>query len=271
MSGQFCSCPDRNTCRCQPMPPYYSAPYYSPAPTPHPQAWPQYSHLPGLQPTTWGTFGSTTTAQPQWNNTFSDSYNRNNSDSDSPAFRVALGDATSSTVNTDERSEPITQTGNKRKRGSGTTSGRKRANNRDIVPTPTPVAHTPAVHGVGPSSNPIPSNPTLNPAFNHTPGPSTNFGSLVETGTGCTTGATDVWYFVQGVNSKTKPVQPQNNKVSGKRPSPKEFAFLACRLCKCVYNIIFFLFYLQTSIILGTMIGQVGKMLKARLMLFAPT
>lgn len=141
----------------------------------------------------------------------------------------------SSTVNT----EPITQTGNKQKHGLGSGTSAHGCKSANIVPT---------VHGVSLSSNPIPSNPALHSAFTLTPGPLDNFSSLVETSTSCTTGATDVWYFVQGVNSKTKPVQSQplkNNKVSKSSQVLKNLHF---QHVNCASMCTMLIFFLQDSV-----------------------
>jgi len=60
-------------------------------------------------------------------------------------------------------------------------------------------------------------------------------GSLVDKGSGRTQGATDVWYFVQGLHSIVRlDTLPEKETLSEKQADPKEISHLGCRLCMYV-------------------------------------
>lgn len=57
----------------------------------------------------------------------------------------------------------------------------------------------------------------------------------MDKGSGRTQGATDVWYFVQGLHSIVRlDTLPEKGTLSEKQPDPKEISHLGCRLCTYV-------------------------------------
>lgn len=166
------------------------------------------------------------------------------SPSDQPAFRVALGETTSQSVNVGQSMSA----GNKRKRtntGSSNARNPRRATstsnsntlpNTSLSSTPTSnnqnIPPVPAVHGVGPTTSTAFSGPSLpHPAFQLQLGR-----SIIEKGknsSGKTTGASDVWYFVRGLHSNIRPATlPETESLSEKQPDPSNFMHLGCRLCE---------------------------------------
>jgi hypothetical protein len=122
----------------------------------------------------------------------------------------------------------------KRKR-SGNQNGsrmRRRINATD--------ANTPAVFGVGPSSATAgaaaaASQSVFHPSLINIP--NVNFGSVLDNNTVSSASATDVWFFVHGVNSDAVPTSPpEPSEMSIKRPDKMEFSHLACRFCSCVLH-----------------------------------
>ncbi|KAJ7794573.1 hypothetical protein B0H14DRAFT_2621774 [Mycena olivaceomarginata] len=135
-------------------------------------------------------------------------------------MRAPLGDATNM-ANLDARG--------KRKRSGNQNGSRKR---RHINATD---ADTPAVFGVGPSSATAgaaaaASQSVFHPSLINIP--NVNFGSVLDNNTVSSASATDVWFFVRGVNSNAVPTSPpEPSEMLIKRPDKMEFSHLACRFC----------------------------------------
>lgn len=277
MSRPLCGCRDARSCNCF-NPATHQAPqqYYqqfSPPLTPQPQ-WPQqysYSlpHGPSLAP--WAPIPQNFQAS-NYQHTFQSPPRNEPLPSDPPAFRVALGESTSNTLN-----EPPSQTGTKRKRTTGTSArARKRrtATATSDLHTPSQTA-IPAVAGVGPvtdeDASTSESGPSLHPAFTQTQGPSTTLGSLLSKRGSKTQGASDVWYFTQGIHSIVRPdTRPEKEILSEKQPNPKEYSHLACRLCTYVIeNQCRIQFDADDTQVVTT--GPLGKTRLARLQLFGIT
>ena len=160
-----------------------------------------------------------------------------------PAFRSALSDATYNTINT---TTVTSSASGKCKNTSRGTTASKRCNLGSDVNTQ--ASHTPsmsspfgmssnqpAVPGVGPQVVDLNSqaNPSLHPAFTRTNGITSSLGSLLNNKSDNNlTHATDVWYFTRGLNTPAKPhTMPEQEVLSEKRPNPKSFVYLGCRLC----------------------------------------
>ncbi len=144
-----------------------------------------------------------------------------------------LGDRTNSTstrrtrTRTDQ-SATSTATANPR-------PSRRRRTNANATPpsssaTPSSIAQ-PAVAGVGPifdeNTDSIPR------AFST----GTHFESVTRKKTaGRTDGASHCWWFVRGLTADRPPISiPEVDAPSKKRPSPKDFSHLGCRLCQSVF------------------------------------
>ena len=89
--------------------------------------------------------------------------------------------------------------------------------------------------GIGPQVVDLNSqaNPSLHPAFTRMNGIASSLGSLLNNKSDNNlTHATDVWYFTRGLNTPEKPqTMPEQEVLSEKRPNPKSFVYLGCRLC----------------------------------------
>jgi hypothetical protein len=257
MSTPGCSCPDRRSCTCyseyatQIQFSSSSLPGYQSYPSPPAAQWQSFEH-PIQHPGQWSTQPRLPQQQFQFHNSFHNVYVPPTSQpfQGPPAFRTALGDATTTIVNGLETEQSSSGRG-KRKRTTSNTGSRKRgprnSNPATTIPAPStqslpPVninsvpditVTPPAVPGAGPSISSTPA--TLHPAFTRTDGPSTarTGHSLVEDSTrGNSEAATDVWYFMRPLHLREKPeTLPEVEKISVDRPDPKEFPFLGCRLC----------------------------------------
>ncbi|KAL0568490.1 hypothetical protein V5O48_013490 [Marasmius crinis-equi] len=124
--------------------------------------------------------------------------------------------------------DPSSATSNKRPR----TATKNVANKRRKTNAPSSIPQ-PAVPGVGPSQS-----ASTAPLTSATPS-TENLGSKIEEHRESRTkGATDVWFFFEGVNvlrvgweGGTPPPPIDDNPESEKRPSPKQYQHLLCRLC----------------------------------------
>ena len=214
MSRHLCSCPDPN---CSHLP---WSQQYSSSSKPQPQ-WAQYPYPTLLSFSPWSAMIPQLSVPSFQTSDYQHSFQSQPAQpSDSPAFRVALGDSMVNAMDPE-------QLGSKHKCGKGTTHARKCATAMSL--------HTiPAVAGVGPSTRSTFS-PTTHPAFVQT---HTSLGSLVEKGSGRTQGASDVWYFVWGLYSIIwLDTLPEKETLCEKQPNPKEFSQLGCQLCTYISNI----------------------------------
>lgn len=166
----------------------------------------------------------------------------------------ALADRTHTVANTTQpqsgRSE--TQTRPKRKRASGPTGTEaERQSKRRSLPQSDHLP-IPAVHGIGPV-DPTHATPLVppHPVLTHTRGPS--LGSLVHSQVGLGSGksviASDVWYFMTGVESeivgpwpakrpvRLPPAEELKLRLSKERPSSDKYSHFCCRLCRYVYSL----------------------------------
>jgi hypothetical protein len=160
-------------------------------------------------------------------------------------------------INVGAPQSSVNSTGNKRKRTTSNTGSRKRRNEASAPTSNTPAApsifptnpasavphasgtssfHPPAIPGAGPTvGEEIAA--TLHPIFTRSDGPSTarTGHSLIDnldSSKGNTQVASDVWYFIRPLHSKTKPeTLPETEALHYERPNPKDFAFVGCRLC----------------------------------------
>lgn len=250
--SQLCSCPDPRHCSCNavsngpgnssnyasvqnpPMvhPQWMPGSYYGPPIIP--QAGHQVSFFP---PTPINTssqnFGFHNICQA----TYTTPQNVAADGPESVAFRVALGNTTSNTLNTPNVQLQASTSG-KRKQTLSSQVGKSTSSKHRAVPSTasrigSSVANSElphqAVPGVGPQAQ-TQHNRELHPLLARKTG---CVGSLLSTGSDSSvSAATDVWYFSIGLTSTNKPTtMPKRTTISDKRPNPKIFPYLGCSLC----------------------------------------
>ncbi|KAF8901531.1 hypothetical protein CPB84DRAFT_1777550 [Gymnopilus junonius] len=258
----LCSCGSPHQCMC-----YENL--YSPYPTqstmyPHTPAPFLYSYpYPSASSTFPSNYATPTPARTQaslsvFENVFPANYSQEGSRAESPAFRVALANTTTSVVNWATPENPQSRSAsNKRKQGSSAgNSGTSKRQNTSGTPAASISLPESTVSSASPASLATPSNqsnashpavpgagPQLAIPGSHTPdasdqfvqsrGPSSSLGTLFESAAGPNHAtATDIYYFVRGLKSAEYPaVAPSKEKQSLERPNMKEYSHLGCILC----------------------------------------
>ncbi|KAJ6615846.1 hypothetical protein B0H10DRAFT_1949585 [Mycena sp. CBHHK59/15] len=140
-----------------------------------------------------------------------------------PPSRAPFVDVTN-TINS--AAPPASRQRKKRKAPTGSESSPSR---RRVDPAPT----GPAVFGVGPSTASAAA-AAASDYVSHPSLPSANLGSLVNKPATSGAAATDVWFFIRGVDTPVAPEklpEPQPSDMEETRLDKKVFPYLACRFC----------------------------------------
>lgn len=143
--------------------------------------------------------------------------------------RTPLCDQMSSTVNNVPQTGN-SQPGNSRKRRQTTaasTRSKQGTSNSNL-------AFTPAIPGAGPQTQLEVTPSAVHPALPRPPQDPFVFESILPTGTHAPGNeATDVWFFVRGLETASKPlVAPAREPLSRRQPDPKKYPVILCRLCR---------------------------------------
>ncbi|KAJ2926568.1 hypothetical protein H1R20_g10526, partial [Candolleomyces eurysporus] len=211
-----------------------------PSPAPYPWVPQSYWHpyAPGPAPSAFHSLGYPPGQSQQpltFHNTHPSAYEQQPSQSEPPAFRIALGNTTTATLNL-PANPPAETSGSKRPRKGGQSTANKKRNTRTATAAPVtvPPMPTPSVSvipGIGPIDLSLAQTgkDALHPALGRL---QSDLGSLLqEESPGSLTNASDIWYFTRGQHTDTNEPIPENSLPSENRPSMDTFNFLRCRLC----------------------------------------
>lgn len=145
-------------------------------------------------------------------------------------FRVALGDA-SSALNQAHNSacDPSTAAAGQKRRRNNPANANKKRNTGNTAASTSDAASTPVnIPAVGPILQSLQDDDALHPALGRL---QNDLGSLLHEESVSLNGASDIWYFMRGQNSKTDEAIPEKDSPSSERPSTKAYSHLRCRLC----------------------------------------
>lgn len=143
-------------------------------------------------------------------------------------YRAPLSDTTTSTVNNVAPANGSRQnTSKKRKRNNPASGTTKKPSS-----TSTSLVR-PAIPGVGPQTAAMDTPAMIHPALPPCRRDPVNFESLLPKSTNAPGyAATDVWYFVRGIEAAEKPlIAPSNKAVSKQQPDCTKYPSLLCRFC----------------------------------------
>lgn len=162
----------------------------------------------------------------------------------------ALIDRTHAVTNTTQSQAGRLAAQSRPKRKRGLLEAERQTKRRSLAQPQVTHLPIPAAHGIGPI-DPTCATPLVppQPALTHTRGPSLGSltGSQAGSGNGKSLVASDVWYFMTGVESEIVGPWPDKRPVclpmaedlklrlSKDRPSPAKYKHFCCRLCRYVY------------------------------------
>ncbi|KAF5309470.1 hypothetical protein D9619_012446 [Psilocybe cf. subviscida] len=143
-------------------------------------------------------------------------------------YRAPLSDTTTSTVNNVAPANDSRQNTSKKRKRNNPASGtakKPRSTSTSLV--------RPAIPGVGPQTAAVDAPAMIHPALPPRRRDPVNFESLLPKSTNAPGyAATDVWYFVRGIEAAEKPlIAPSNEAVSKQQPDCTKYPSLLCRFC----------------------------------------